>query len=53
MKKEARPERVYDSTTPFKVVKQERNSPCKCGSGKKAKSCCGTDFEYFTKNKES
>ncbi len=27
-----------------------RNAPCKCGSGKKAKRCCGTTTLY--KNRE-
>ena len=25
------------------------NDPCPCGSGKKAKKCCGTGTKYFYK----
>lgn len=32
--------------------KQDRNSPCACGSGKKAKSCCGCETKYFKSNKK-
>ncbi len=28
------------------VKKIGRNDPCPCGSGKKAKNCCGTEKEY-------
>ena len=33
---------------PQKRVSREvrRNSPCPCGSGKKAKNCCGAGKEY-------
>lgn len=33
----------------FPIVsrKQQPNNPCKCGSGKKAKKCCGADADYF------
>ncbi len=24
-----------------------RNAPCPCGSGKKAKNCCGTEPKYY------
>ena len=24
-----------------------RNEPCPCGSGKKAKNCCGTETQYY------
>lgn len=26
---------------------QNRNDPCQCGSGKKAKKCCGTVTKYY------
>lgn len=26
-----------------------RNTPCKCGSGKKAKHCCGAETKYYSK----
>lgn len=32
---------------PFRAEKQDRNAPCRCGSGKKAKGCCGDRTEYF------
>jgi len=31
--------------------KQDRNAPCKCKSGKKAKNCCGCETEYFKPKK--
>jgi CDGSH-type Zn-finger protein len=36
---------------PIVARKQERNALCKCGSGKKAKNCCGTDVKYFLSSK--
>jgi len=33
--------------TPFRTVKINRNTPCKCGSGKKAKNCCGTETKIY------
>jgi hypothetical protein len=32
---------------PMTVGKIGRNAPCKCGSGKKAKNCCGTNKDYY------
>ncbi len=32
---------------PIKAQPQLRNAPCLCGSGKKAKHCCGADTRYF------
>lgn len=29
-----------------------RNQKCECGSGKKAKHCCGTTTEYFNRNQK-
>ena len=31
---------------PLARKKVNRNAPCKCGSGKKAKNCCGTETKY-------
>lgn len=28
--------------------KIDRNAPCPCGSGKKAKHCCGTETKYYS-----
>lgn len=32
---------------PIKAKKVNRNQPCQCGSGKKAKNCCGDQTKYF------
>jgi uncharacterized protein YecA (UPF0149 family) len=32
---------------PLMSKKIGRNDPCKCGSGKKSKNCCGTNTKYF------
>jgi uncharacterized protein YecA (UPF0149 family) len=32
---------------PMVVEKINRNAPCKCNSGKKAKHCYGTTTEYY------
>ena len=32
---------------PIHTKKIGRNDPCPCGSGKKAKNCCGTDSKYY------
>ena len=32
---------------PFIAQKTGRNYLCRCGSGKKAKKCCGTETKYF------
>lgn len=32
---------------PIVVKKIDRNKPCECGSGKKAKYCCGTDSKLY------
>ena len=43
--------------SPMRSVKPDRNAPCKCGSGKKQKLCCGCEVKYFhsrpPKEKES
>lgn len=49
--KEKREVRIYDDNgQPLKSEKINRNSPCKCGSGKKAKICCGVDTKYYFEN---
>lgn len=38
---------IYGNGAPFEARgKVGRNDPCPCGSGKKAKNCCGTKVEY-------
>lgn len=32
---------------PMKAHKINRNQPCPCGSGLKAKNCCGNETRYF------
>ena len=36
---------------PFRADKIARNEKCRCGSGLKAKRCCGSDTRYFVKKK--
>ena len=43
---------VKGDGTPMKAVKQERNAKCKCGSGIKAKNCCGCETKYYHKPKK-
>jgi len=51
--KEKRKVLLYISgSIPFNAVKTGRNEPCKCGSGKKAKNCCGCDTKYKQKRKK-
>lgn len=33
---------------PIFAQKVNRNAPCPCGKGKKAKQCCGNETRYFT-----
>lgn len=33
--------------------KTGRNDLCPCGSGKKAKKCCGCETKYYNRNKTS
>lgn len=33
------------------AMKVGRNDPCPCGSGKKAKHCCGCDTKYYSRTK--
>jgi len=37
------------SKSPIMAVKIQRNEMCPCGSGKKAKYCCGANTKYFTR----
>jgi len=40
---------VFSSKTKMPLVadKQGRNQKCDCGSGKKAKKCCGATHNYY------
>jgi hypothetical protein len=33
--------------SPILSVKPGRNKPCVCGSGKKAKKCCGAETKFY------
>lgn len=35
-------------SVPFIARKIRPNDPCPCGSGKKAKHCCGTETKYYS-----
>lgn len=37
--------------TGLKAEKIGRNDPCRCGSGRKAKNCCGNITAYFSREK--
>ena len=37
---------------PFIARKIRPNDPCPCGSGKKAKHCCGTETKYYSPKKK-
>ena len=39
--------KVMSSNTPIIARKVRPNDPCPCGSGKKAKHCCGTETKYY------
>lgn len=50
--KEKRLASIYKGNgSPIVAKKIGRNEKCKCGSGKKAKSCCGTQTGYFDSHK--
>ena len=38
---------VEGNGLPFVAIKPNRNQPCTCGSGKKAKKCCGANTKYY------
>lgn len=33
---------------PFVTSKPDRNSKCRCGSGKKSKHCCGDETKFYS-----
>jgi len=37
---------------PLIAITPERNSKCKCGSGKKTKNCCGVKTQVFSTKTE-
>lgn len=37
---------IDNGGSPLLSLKPERNAPCPCGSGKKAKKCCGVEPSY-------
>ena len=44
---------VRNSGKPFRAMKTSRNQECRCGSGLKAKRCCGSRTRYYIpKDKE-
>ena len=43
---------VMSSNTPIIARKVRPNDPCLCGSGKKAKHCCGTQTKYYKTQKQ-
>lgn len=38
---------IEGNGSPLRSRKQGRNETCTCGSGKKAKKCCGNKTEWF------
>lgn len=38
---------ICNDCSPLGRVKTERNTLCPCGSGQKAKKCCGAGSRYF------
>lgn len=38
---------------PIVARQQDRNSKCRCGSGKKVKNCCGSHTKYFSTKPKS
>ena len=52
MNHEKRKVTLYSSQDGALIAKkQDRNARCTCGSGKKAKSCCGCETKYFKPKK--
>ena len=41
-----------DGFTGLIAQKTGRNKVCPCGSGKKAKKCCGADTKYYSETSE-
>lgn len=44
---------INNSGSPMRAEKTDRNAPCPCGSGKKAKRCCGTETKYYIKTRKN
>lgn len=42
---------IKNDGRPFKAQKQGRNEECRCGSGLKAKKCCGVETQYYVRKK--
>lgn len=38
---------------PFLTQRPQRNEPCSCGSGKKAKRCCGDETKFYIQEKKN
>lgn len=54
MNREPRKVKIIKGTgQPIAARAQSRNAKCRCGSGKKAKHCCGCETKYYTKKSES
>ena len=50
---EKRTVRFYQGNgKPFRSEKVSRNEKCRCGSGKKAKHCCGCETKYYSQKNE-
>lgn len=48
MNREKRMVKIYSGNGyPFRTIKTNRNDPCQCGSGMKAKRCCGTETKIY------
>ena len=39
---------IQGDGAPMVALDIRRNDPCPCGSGKKAKHCCGTETKYYS-----
>jgi hypothetical protein len=51
MSKKIRVQLIESDGSPFLAKGQGRNSLCSCGSGRKAKRCCGTETKYYSTKK--
>ncbi len=38
---------IKNDSKPFRAMKTGRNQECRCGSGLKAKRCCGSSTKYY------
>lgn len=43
---------IMGDGAPMVSRKIRGNDPCHCGSGKKAKHCCGTETKYYSTRKD-